>query len=49
MTKPYFVNPLNEDDLKKLKVEYLINHLLDCTQNLNLSLDDQTISYKFFK
>ena len=49
MTKPYFVNPLNKDNLKILKVEYLSNHLLDCTQNVNLSLDDQTISYKFFK
>ena len=32
-----------EDDLKILKVEYLMNHLLDPTQILNLSLDDQTI------
>jgi hypothetical protein len=31
------------DDLKILKVEYLINHLLDQTQILNLSLDDQTM------
>ena len=33
-----------EDDLKILKVEYL-NHLLDPTQILNLSLYDQTIMY----
>ena len=32
-----------EDDLKLLKVEYLSNHLLDQTQILNLSLNDQTI------
>ena len=38
-----------EDDLKILEVEYLSNHLLDPTQILNLSLDDQTILYKFFK
>ena len=38
-----------EDDLQKVKVEYLRNHLLDPTQILNLSLDDQTILYKFFK
>ena len=38
-----------EDDLKILKVEYLSNHLLDHTQILNLSLDDQIILYKFFK
>ena len=38
-----------EDDLKILKVEYLSNHLLDPTQILNLSLDDQTILYKFFE
>ena len=38
-----------EDDLKILKVEYLRNHLLDHTQILNLSIDDQTIFYKFFK
>ena len=31
-----------EDDLKILKVEYLCNHLLDHTQILNPSLDDQT-------
>ena len=41
MTKPYFVNPLNEEDLKILKVEYLSNHLLDYTQILNLRLDYQ--------
>ena len=32
-----------EDDLKILKVEYLSNLLLDPSQILNLSLDDQTI------
>ena len=45
-----------EDDLKILKVEYFSNHLLhptqlwllDHTQILNLSLDDQTILYKSF-
>ena len=36
-----------EDDLKIFKVEYLRNPLLDHTQILNLSLDDQTILYKF--
>ena len=30
-----------EDDLKILKVEYLINGLLDHTQSSNLSLNDQ--------
>ena len=35
-----------EDALKISKVEYLSNHLLDPTQILNLSLDDQTILYK---
>ena len=38
-----------ENDLKILKVEYLSDHLLDHTQILNLSLDDQTILYKFFQ
>jgi hypothetical protein len=38
-----------EDDLKILKVKYLSNHLLDHTLILNLSLDDQTIFYKFLK
>ena len=28
---------------------YINNHLLDSNQNLNLSLDDQTIVNKFFK
>ena len=67
MSKPYFVNPSNEDtsngrqpqnikseiwaretlcpmeeDLNVLKLEYLSNCLLDYTQILNLSLDDQT-------
>ena len=37
-----------EDDLKISKVEYLSNNLLDHTQILNLSLDDQTIFYKYF-
>ena len=32
-----------EEDLKVLKVEYLSNRLLDHTQILNVSLDDQTI------
>ena len=32
-----------EDDLKILKLEYLSNNLIDHTQILNLSLDDQTI------
>ena len=31
------------DDLKILKVEYFSNHLLDPTQILYLSLDDQTL------
>ena len=35
--------PLMEQYLKILKVEYLSNYLLDHTQILNLSLDDQTI------
>jgi hypothetical protein len=35
-----------EDDLKILKVKYLSNLLLDRTQILYLSLDDQTILYK---
>ena len=38
-----------EDDFKILKVEYLSNHLLDNVQILNLSLDDQTTFYKYFK
>ena len=38
-----------EDDLKILKVEYLSDCLLDPTQILNLSLDDQIILYKLFK
>ena len=37
-----------EDDLKILKVEYLSTNLLDPTQILNLSLDDQTALYKSF-
>ena len=31
-----------EDDLKKLKLEYISNHWLDFPQILNLSLWDQT-------
>ena len=38
-----------EDDLKILKVEYKSNHLLDHTQILNLSLDDETIFGKSLK
>ena len=38
-----------EDDLKISKVEYLSNQLSDHAQNLNLSLDDQTIFYKSLK
>ena len=38
-----------EDNLKKLKVEYLSTHLLDHSQILNLSLDDHTIFYKSLK
>ena len=41
--------PHMEDNLAILKVEYLSNHLLDPTQILNLSLDDQTILFKLFK
>ena len=37
-----------ETDLKILKVEYLSNRLLDNTQILNSSFDDQTIFYKSF-
>jgi hypothetical protein len=32
-----------EDNLTILKVEYLSYHLLDLTQILNFSLDDQSI------
>ena len=38
-----------EDDLKVLKMEYLSNHLLDHTNILNLSFDDQTILNKSLK
>jgi hypothetical protein len=38
-----------EDYIKILKVEYLSDRLLDTTQILNLSSDDQIILYKFFK
>ena len=41
--------PPMEDDLKILKMEYLIDHLLDPTQISNLSLFCQTIMYKSFK
>jgi hypothetical protein len=37
--------PQIEDDPKILKREYIWNHLLDHTQNLNLSLDVQIIFY----
>ena len=37
-----------EDDLQILKVEYLSNHVLDPTQILNFSLNDQTMLYKSF-
>ena len=38
-----------KEDLKILKVAYPSNLLLDLTQILNLSLDDQTIFYKSLK
>ena len=38
-----------EDDLKIFKVEYLSNHLLDHTQILSLSLNDQIIFLHIFK
>jgi hypothetical protein len=34
-----------EDDLEELKVEYFNSHILDPTQILNLSLDEQTKFY----
>ena len=37
--------PPMEVNLKILKVEYLSNQILDYTQILNLSLDDQTIFF----
>ena len=37
-----------EDDLKILKVEYLSNGLLDHTQILNLSSDNQAILIHFY-
>jgi hypothetical protein len=55
MNKHYFYKSLQlrwpplEDDLKIPKVEYLSNHLLDLTQILYLSLDNQTIFYKSLK
>ena len=41
--------PPMEDDLKILKEEYLSNYILEPTQILNLSFDDQTIFYKSLK
>ena len=38
-----------EDDLKILKVEHISYYLLDHSQILNLSLDNQTTFYKFLK
>ena len=38
-----------EDNLKILKLEYLSSPLMDLAQILNLSLDDETIFYKYFK
>ena len=38
-----------KDNLKILKIEYLINHFLDHTQILDLSLNDQTIFNKSLK
>ena len=38
-----------ENYLKLLKVEYISNQLLDHTEILNLSLDDQTIFDKSLK
>ena len=38
-----------EDDLKISKEEYLSNHLLDHTQILSLSLNDQIIFLQIFK
>ena len=38
-----------KDDLKILKEEHLINHVLDPTKILNLSFDDQTIFCKSSK
>jgi hypothetical protein len=36
-----------EDDLKIFKEEYLSNHLLDHTQILSLSLNDQIILFQW--
>ena len=41
--------PPIDDELEILKVKYLINHLWDSTQILNLSLCDQTLLCKSFK
>jgi hypothetical protein len=51
MTKLYFANFLNEEDLrlKIFKVEYISNLLLEHTQILNLSLYDQTVFCISFK
>ena len=38
-----------EDKLKILKVEYLINCLLDHTQILNLDIGDKSKVFKYFK
>ena len=38
-----------KDDLKILELDYLSNHLLNHTQILDLSLDDQTVFYKSLK
>ena len=38
-----------EDDLKKLKEEYLSNHWLDLIQILNLSYGDYTKVYRSLK
>ena len=42
-TTSKYKKPLMEDNLKILQVEYSSNPLLDHTQVLNLSLNDQTI------
>ena len=41
--------PPIENELKIFKVEYLSTHLLDHTQILNFSLEDQTRFYKSLK
>ena len=37
-----------EDGLKILNVEYLTNHLLDHTTNLNLDVGDPSKVFKYF-